>query len=56
MTNITRENSTHIRVEKSTRLRLRAARRPGEKSDSDTIDRLLETQKRVDVIGLKNAE
>jgi hypothetical protein len=44
--------STHIRIERQTLSRLRADRRPGEETDSDIIARLLETQKKVDVVGL----
>jgi hypothetical protein len=45
--------STHVRVDELTKMRLRSERRPGEKTDDDVINRLLETQKKVDVIGLK---
>ena len=46
--------TTHIRVEKELLAKLRADRRRNEKTDSEVIARLMETQKRVDVIGLKN--
>jgi predicted CopG family antitoxin len=48
-----KEKTTHVRVRVGTKLQIRAERRPGEKSDDDVINRLLETQKKVDVLGLK---
>ncbi len=54
MTKIARgRTTTHVRVEKELLAKLRAERRHGEKTDSEVIARLMETQKRVDVIGLK---
>ncbi len=46
------KDTTHIRIRVKTLRNLRAVQRPGEKTDSDVIDRLLETQKKVDVMGL----